>query len=254
MDEKEIAVRAAKVGANMVGAAVSISTGNPIAGAAVGGLLNNAIDEYDKRVLSPRQRSRVQRTLDMARQDVEEKQKVGTFVERNDSFFELREADVSDAGKLLEETLYKCTDEFEERKLVHYAKLYSNICFRNDITYEYGYVLLRLARELSYRQMAILAYMADGYEIDMNEWDKVFKANKDIQKYYDFYVECQSLYRWRLTCQPNDYQGIQLGDTPRTVISTMGKDLHDLMELNTIDTTDVRSVLDAINALVVADR
>ena len=254
MEEKEIAVRAAKFGANMVGAAVSMSPGNTMAGAVIGGLLNNVIDEFYKRVLSPRQKLRIERTIDMARKDVADKQNAGTFVERNDSFFELRDAEVSDASKLLEETLYKCSEEFEERKLLHYAKLYSNICFRNDITYEHAYVLLRLARELSYRQLAILAYMADGNEINMNEWDKVFKSHKGIQKYYDFYVECQSLYRWRLTCQPNDYPGIQLGDTPRTVISAMGVDMHNLMELNTIDTNGVRSVLDAINTLVESNR
>ena len=209
-----------------------IATGplGAIGGALIAPALSTTIKAFAKRMLSEKESNRVKNTFSNAIDKIQIKLQQGEYP-RNDNFWTSDNSDSSSAQKLLEGTLLKSRDEYEEKKLTYYSNLLVNICFNVDISFEKANILLKIIEQLSYRQLVVIAYLSDGKIIDMDEWDISFKDKPFLEKYFDFYSEMINLYDLRLLKQAG--KGLKLGSA-KSQLSTLGQSLSALMELNSI--------------------
>lgn len=166
MIDKKLADDITEVGANALGGSVGALAGTAIAGppgAVAGAIIGSVVEkvfskvgkDINDRVLSPNEDQRVESVLKLASDEIEKKLNKGeTF--RNDDFFS--EGDCrSTAEELLEGTLLAAQREYEERKLPYLGKLYANIAFDKTISRPMANQLIKMATDLSYRQLVILS-------------------------------------------------------------------------------------------------
>lgn len=154
------------VGADAVGAAigtgVGLLSGDPmtaIGGTILGSVAANAIKyivaEVRERTLSKREILRVEETLTMAVGYIQKNLEDGKCL-RDDGFFAHGEGDRSTAEEIFEGTVRVAQRECEEKKLRFIARLNANIAFDDSVSRFSANQLLKLASELTYRQILIL--------------------------------------------------------------------------------------------------
>ena len=154
------------VGADAVGSAIGsgigLLSGDPTAavgGAIVGSVVANTIKyvvaEVRERRLSKREAFRVDAmlalTVDCINKNLEEGKKL-----RDDGFFTHGEDDRSAAAEIFEGTVLVAQRECEEKKLQYIARLNANIAFDKSVSRLSANQLLKLASDLTYRQILIL--------------------------------------------------------------------------------------------------
>lgn len=238
--------------AGTISAAIGlIETGvlGELGGALIAPTLSMTIKDFAKRMLSENESNRVKNTFSYAIEKIQTKLQQGDYP-RNDNFWTSENNDKSCAEKLLEGTLLKSRDEYEEKKLKYYSNLLVNICFDENITFEKANILLKIIEQLSYRQLVVIAYLSDGKMIDMDEWDIAFKDKANLEKYFDFYSEMINLYDLRLLKQAG--KGLKLGSS-KSQLSTLGYSLSVLMELTSIpseEQNNVKLIIDDIQLLI----
>lgn len=146
------------------GAAIDLLGGPPgvIGGAAAGAGLSVVIrrlaGEMRNRVLGPREVERIGAAIGYALVDINERLAAGE-VPRRDGFFEIPTDNVhrSAADEIYEGVLIAAQGEYEERKLALYGRLLASVAFRDGISRAHANYLIRMAKELSYRQICLLA-------------------------------------------------------------------------------------------------
>ena len=146
-----------------VGAAIGSITANPIglvlgasAGGLVGSLINTVSDDYSSRVLSQKEKERVSDVLALATKEIDANLDKG-LVAREDFFCEDSSSAVAD--ELLEGTLKKAQEEYENKKIPFLAKLYANLVFHPEVSPTLANSLIRIMSDLSYRQLEIISVL-----------------------------------------------------------------------------------------------
>lgn len=150
----------------VAGGLIGASIGGP-EGAAAGSVAATAIEhmfqtmgcEIKKRTLAPLEEQRVGAVYAKAKELIEEKIAQGK-TPRNDNFFDKDSSSRPASEELLESTLLAAQREHEEKKTVYLARLYSNILFHPEISRPTANHLIKLAEQLTYRQIAILNNIA----------------------------------------------------------------------------------------------
>jgi hypothetical protein len=149
-----------------VGAGVGFLMGGP-PGAVVGALAGSAAkqalirvgSELTKRFLGPREKQRVGATTIYAASVIQRNLKEGQKL-RNDDFFEENVSGRSPADEILEGVLLAAQREAEEKKLEYYGNLLGNLAFHPEMKRPQMAQLMKLAQDLSYRQLCILSLLA----------------------------------------------------------------------------------------------
>ncbi len=153
-------------GADAVGAAigtgVSLLSGDPlmaiggtIVGSAAANTIRYIVDEVRERALSKREVLRVEETLTMTVDCIQKNLEDGKRL-RDDGFFARGEDERSSAAEIIEGTVLVAQRKCEERKLRFIARLNANIAFYDSVSRLSANQLLKLASELTYRQILIL--------------------------------------------------------------------------------------------------
>lgn len=150
----------------VAGGLISAAIGGP-EGAAAGSVAATAIEhmfqnmgsEIKKRTLAPLEEERVGTVYAKAKELIEEKIARGK-TPRNDNFFVKDSNSRPASEELLEGTLLAAQREHEEKKTVYLARLYANILFHPEISRPTANHLIKLAEQLTYRQIAILNNIA----------------------------------------------------------------------------------------------
>lgn len=132
-------------------------------GAVIGSLASTAVEhifekignEISKRTLAPLEEQRVGSTYAAAAKLINEKI-AQEDRPRNDNFFEPAAESRSAGEELLEGTLLAAQREHEEKKLAYLARLYANILFNPEISKPIANHLVKLAEQLTYRQIVAL--------------------------------------------------------------------------------------------------
>jgi hypothetical protein len=76
---------------------------------------------------------------------------------RDDGFFERSTGERSASDEILEGILFKCRNEFEEKKLKFIGNIYANTAFMPEVTIAGANWLLQKSSELTYRQLCMIA-------------------------------------------------------------------------------------------------
>lgn len=130
-----------------------------VLGALAGTLIENAVkkigEEIKERKLSKAEDKKVGSVYVLASENIAQKLLAGQTL-REDSFFEESEDDRSTAEEIFERTLFAAQREAEEKKLPYYARMYSNIAFSKDVTRPMANQIIKIAEQLTYRQLLIL--------------------------------------------------------------------------------------------------
>lgn len=133
-------------------------------GAIAGSLVTTAIEhmfqrmgkEIEKRTLAPLEEQRIGAVYSKAKEILEEKISHGE-IPRNDNFFEASDSGRPASEELLEGTLLAAQREHEEKKTVYLSRLYANILFHPEISRPIANHLIKIAEQLTYRQIVILS-------------------------------------------------------------------------------------------------
>jgi hypothetical protein len=149
------------------GALVGLIGGPPgaAAGAVAGYVISKALRriglEVHDRFLVARQQERVGAALGVMSQDAAAALANGGSP-RVDGFFDAPSegGQRSDADEVLEGTLRAAADAYEERKLRHIAAIFPSVALRTDISSADAHWLVRIAEQLSWRQMVVLSIMS----------------------------------------------------------------------------------------------
>ena len=151
------AVANSSVGA-FIGGAIA-GPGGVALGACVGTAAQKVLEylgkEIQKRVYSPSEAKKVGTVYALASKFIEEKLNSEHKL-REDDFFDEKKNDRSSAEEILEGTIFAAQREYEERKIPYLAKMYANIVFTTEISRPMASYLLKLAEQITYRQIIIL--------------------------------------------------------------------------------------------------
>lgn len=158
------------------GAALGYGIGGP-AGAIVGGAsgqllasMSSVALDMVQRSLSDRERQRMGAVLLHARQRLSERLAAGDDI-RSDDFLchNGRARDRSSMDEAIEGVLLAAERDPEEKKLPLYGNLFASIALNADLDAATANLLIRLANDLSYRQLCLIALFASddkyGYEL-----------------------------------------------------------------------------------------
>lgn len=163
----ELVQSGAEIAGSVVGAAVGLiggpaaALGGAAMGATVGRVLSRVGADIQRRLLGPREQTRIGAALAFATNRISEQVQAGRLL-RQDHFFQAQNQNERPAAEeLLEGILLKARDAYEEKKIPLMGNLYANIAFHPEVSPLYAGHLIKLAGELSYNQLVALAVGRD---------------------------------------------------------------------------------------------
>jgi len=149
------------------GGAVSFVTGG-LAGATLGGPLgvitSKVLSDIANRLLSTREETRVGATAWYALNKIKSRRASGDKP-RTDGFFKSKEKGRPDAEEIFEGVLLKAKNEHEEKKARILGNIFANIAFFPGFSVGEANHLLRIAENITYREMCILSLIKRKKEI-----------------------------------------------------------------------------------------
>ena len=226
-----------------VGGLVGSLVGGPV-GTVCGGYLGVAVSrtliEFSNRALSQREEMRVGTTAIAALEKIQSRLKYGE-APRNDEFFTLGHDGRSEAEEIFEATLFKAKIEAEERKLPYLSNAFANIAFRKDISPPAAHFLLKLAEELTYRQICFLALVQSLGSLDVENLRRGAHSVPDLD----------TLRREEMSLHDKDLgtMGLMGGDGPWTdQLTDLGNVLAEVLGLNEFPGDELRALEEVIRS------
>ena len=146
------------------GALLGLALGGPpgaIVGAMAGPTLTgmfSVASDFARRSLTKKERARVATILALVDGKISQRQNKGDHI-RTDGFF-LNDKVESGGEQLGEAVLIAAQRDPQEKKLQYYANLLANLAFTSSVDRPEAYMLTKLAEELSYRQLCMIAIFA----------------------------------------------------------------------------------------------
>ena len=172
-EENKIVDGIADIGGSVVGALAGAGIGAAIAGpvgVAGGAIAGTAIEKIFQRIgkeihekfLSKAESRKIETVYSCAKEKIESNLKDGKAL-RNDGFFSKKMDDRSSSEEILEGTIFAAQREHEEKKFPYLANLYANINFDSTINRQMANQLIKIASDITYRQIVIL-YVIGSYQ------------------------------------------------------------------------------------------
>jgi hypothetical protein len=145
-----------------------------IAGAIGGSAASHALmkvgADISKRFLGDREKKRIGAVVIYSSAKIQENLNAGLKVRQVD-FFNDTDKDRSAAEEVAEAVLLAAQREAQEKKLVYYANLLGNIPFHPEIDRSLAALLIKLAQNLSYRQLCLLSLFRRGTQFTLRASD-----------------------------------------------------------------------------------
>jgi len=231
----------------LVGAGIGVAVAGP-AGALVGGAvapivthtIRKIVEDFRHRALSRREVLRVDTVLAFAATKIEENIANGQQI-RQDTFFTEGLDDRSAGEEIMEAVLLTAQREYAEKKLKYYGNLLGNIAFHPEVSGAMANQLIRIAEWLSYRQLALLAFVS----LHPTEHGHGFKYKSDINSDPSMLNIVEEIYDLtnqgvlERTMSYDMYLGVSL---PQLKIGAFGSMFFELMELKDIDKSDIDEI------------
>lgn len=205
-------------------------------------------EEVKHRWLSPRQKERIGATMAMTLSKIENNICEGKFI-REDSFFAKSEGLISSAEAVAEAVFTSALNEYQEKKLQYYAKFLGNLYCDPTISSADAFHLIKLAQQLSYRQILLISLFVDG---DRSLRNEDYRALQDFRTNHadDLMLvlqEIYDMYNWGVVHAGEDHLLGYADVTPAKMsLAESGIHFYGLMEL--MDVPDKE--LDALEAIL----
>lgn len=228
--------------------AVGLLVGGPAA-AAIGGAAGVALkialrkvgSEIERRLLSPRERTRIGAVFTLAAAQIRERIEQGE-TPRTDGFFDLNHSGRSDAEEVAESVLLKSQREPEEKKLPYMAHLLANMSFEVTISPEMAHQITKAGEQLTYRQLCLLKLAVNKHAYGLRRAD--YRGQEGFSKeLYQVLYECFDLYRGAYV---NFGGEVAFGPTDvkpgEMTVQGIGADIFNLMGLSLIPSEDLKPI------------
>ena len=164
---KTLIATGAEIAGAAVGGAIGFLAAGPVGAAGAGTLgvlisktATKLLGDFAERRLSDRERVRVGATAAIAFDKIKTITEQGQ-TPRQDGFFNATEKHRSPADEILEGTLRRAREEYEEKKVALLGNFYSNVAFSPGVSVQEANYYLRLFDNFTYRQLCVicLAFM-----------------------------------------------------------------------------------------------
>ncbi len=259
-EERDKAERLVGAGAEILGGlagaaigAVVAGPGGALAGGAGGPLathglryVGEAAVEFARRRLGRREEVRVGGTLGFAALKIQEHLAHGRQL-RQDGFFDPGFDERAAAGEVFETVLLVAQREPQEKKLSYLGNLLANVAFDPHIDRTQAHQLIRLAERLSYRQLCLLEILRRKGDFGITRdatigaaqgrGEEPSEARQAVMQ--ELFDMCTQGVVQSYASLPNTPRDINL---PDTFLLYGGKQLHRLMELESIGVPDLEGV------------
>ena len=209
--------------------------GGAIAGTAIEKVIQRIGKEIQEKFLSKAESRKIETVYSCAKEKIESNLKNRKAL-RNDDFFSKMIDDRSSSEEILEGTIFAAQREHEEKKLPYLANLYANINFDSTINRQMANQLIKIASDITYRQIVIL-YVIGSYQTNPQlvpkRRDRIFEGIQGYEK-ISIASEILDLYRRSLVFSENVILD-KGGFTPSLLkLAGNGAFLYNLMELSTM--------------------
>lgn len=239
----------ADIAGGATGAAVGLLLAGP-AGAVAGGMAGPTIShtlqkigrEISARLLGKREEKRIGAALAFAARKIDANRAAGQSI-RTDGFFTEEADGRSPADEVAEGVLMVVQREHEERKLPFYGNLLANLAFQSGYDRAQANLLIRLAQQLSYQQLCLLALTANKNAFPMQpSYRKNPRTASPAQ--VAALQQMMTLYQFGILTDASNGVWLSLGDAVPVdgQLQWPGSALYNLMELWTLTPSDVQSV------------
>ena len=241
------------------GAGVGFLVGGPpgaVLGAVVGGASSRLVQklgqEFNERMLSPREDLRLGNVLALADAFIQEKLEQGETL-RDDGFFDSDKSGHSDAEEVGEHVLLKSQKEPEEKKLPYMARLLANIAFDESISAQLAHQIIKSAEQLTYRQLCLLCLAVwvedtDRFELRATAYrGGVMPDEPDIELVQVLH-ECHGLHNMAYVNYGSTVMFGPANVEPASMtIQSNGIHTYNLMQLWSIPIEDISSLADVLS-------
>lgn len=200
--------------------------------------------DFASRALSKWQSSRLLKGIQTIADKIELKTRFGKSF-RMDG--EMSPLNGEQAQQVLEGILQNIADEYEKKKIEAHANLFTNLCFDERIVFEQALYLTRILKQLSYRQLILIAISHDN-PLQAGGWQFKFKdsGNSILKNYSDLYSEIQNLEQMRILEDSNI--GVMLGGSSAPLrLSLFGQTIYEELDLDSVSEEEKRLVLQMIS-------
>lgn len=208
-----------------------------IAGSLVGHTIKNIGNEVAKRILSPREQKRIGKVIIYAANRLQ--QYIDNEITiRQDDFFTSSTFDRSSGEEIVEATLLAAQREYEERKIEFYGNLLAGIAVSPGHSRSYANLLIRIAGELSYRQLCLLSLFAQKDKFNLKESDYRQENTMSVDK-IGLLQEVFKLEQMSLLNSGNVLFGLTNITPAKMNVEGVGQALFKLMDLSKIRSDDL---------------
>lgn len=229
--------KGAEIGGSVTGAAIGLAILGPL----ITSVFKKIGNDISTKILSPREEARIGATYSLALDKINTEIQNGKEI-RNDNFFIPQNGDRSSADMILEGTLLKARDEYEEKKIRFYSNFLANLNFDASISFEKGNTLLKIIEKMSYRQIVLLGYIEEIKVLDTSNWTAQFTQKEDLGPFHDFYSELMDLYNQQILKQVGQFSMM----IPAMELSGLGIALCKLLNTTEIENGDKDIIRDTI--------
>ena len=244
---KELIELGSEMAGSVAGASFGLLLGGPggaVTGSAAGPIVVRSLQKVGKEIVSRwlghQEAVRIGATLIYAAAKIQENLKAGHAI-RQDDFFAAKPGSRPTSEEIAEGVVLVAQREHEEKKLPFYGNLLANVAFHLGIDRTYANLLVRLGKELSYRQLCLLALFAQKKQLGLREGDY-----RDVQSFpptqLAILYEIFDLDRRALVSSGSASFGPSDVKPGKLRVQGAGAVLFTLMELWSVDPQDVRDV------------
>ncbi len=217
-------------------------------GPALGISVATVCAEVLDRLLSERQEARAILVLEAAATRMKQLEAEGQQLRDDDFFREV--TDRHDFEEVAEQVLMSAMNDSQEKKAPLYGALLAHIAFQPQIDRDSAHHLVKLAQELSYRQLCLFALIGRKDRFTLPNERRGGPLKPETWSAFDEFDRI-GYAQLELVLAPPDAPGLlptNLNAPASSMLSTKGRLLHDLMDLETIPDEELRSLAEVLNA------
>ena len=177
--------------------------------------------------------------------EIQRRREAGEII-RTDGFFDEKHTGRSDAAEVAESVLLKAQREPEEKKIPYMGYLLSSIPFDPQISVQMAHQLVKIAEQLTYRQLCILrlSEVKDEYSLRDSDYSNHEPPGRGL---YQVLYECAELYNKEyINFRGHMDYGIANVIPDRMTLQGIGADLYTLMKLSKIPDADITPIAEQL--------